>query len=67
MDPKLIDMRARTKCMLNKLEIYRESFLDILNIIDQVDAKIMPLEQALEQIDKKMDLIDEPVGMKLIN
>lgn len=65
MDPKLIDMRVRTKRMLNKVEIYRESFLDILNIIDQVGAKIMPLDQALDQIEGMMDLIDDPVWNKL--
>ena len=64
-DPKLIDMRDRTRRMLNQVEVYREPFLDILNIIDQVETKMIPLEQALEQIDKKMHLMDEPIGMKL--
>lgn len=50
--------------MLNRVELYRESFQDILNIIDQVEAKIMPLDQALDQIEGKMNLIDEPVGLK---
>lgn len=64
MDPKLNEMRIRTKRMLNQVEIYRESFLGILKIIDQVEANIMPLDQALMQIDEKMNLIDVPAGMK---
>ncbi len=60
MDPRLDEVRIRVTRMVEKIDRYKEPYIEILNIVDSVEADTVSVEYALAEIMKRMDLINPP-------